>query len=96
MATSPIIETLKSKIELMLAENKSLREQNKKLTQANDRLKTQAKNLTESLSEANEKLNLLHLSKGFTLTAADNKQAKARVNQLMREVDKCIEMLNGQ
>lgn len=96
MATLPIIETLKSKIEGLILLNKTLRQENTKLKAANEKLKNQNKTLTAQLDDSKQKINLLELSKGFTAGGADNKQAKARVNQLMREVDKCIAMVQGQ
>lgn len=50
--------------------------------------------LTNKLAEAERRISMLELSEGLAGNAANKKQAKARVNRLMREIDRCIALLN--
>lgn len=96
MATLPVIEAIVSKVEKVIARNEALSAENGKLSKTNSKLKEQNQDLTQQVAQLSERVRLLELSQGFQAGGVDNKQAQARVNHLMREVDKCIAMLNGQ
>lgn len=96
MATLPVIEAIINKVEKVISKNEALREENGKLLKTNVKLKAQNQDLAKQVAQLTERVQLLELSKGFQAGGVDNKQAQARVNHLMREVDKCIAMLNGQ
>ena len=59
-----------------------------------DKLQAQNRELTNRLAEAERRISSLELSEGLAGNSADRKQAKARVNRLMREIDRCIALLN--
>lgn len=94
MAELPIIGTIRGKIERLIADNVKLRAEYRKLTEQKDRLRSDNRNLTAKVAELEKRISILELTAGLASTAADRKQAKARVNHLMREVDKCIALLN--
>jgi len=68
------------------AENKVFKEENKKLHQQNEEKQTEIK-------ELKERINKLKIFKTFE-TGKDNKEAKNKINELVREIDRCISLLN--
>lgn len=65
-----------------------------KLTAERDALKEEKRKLEEQLRATDRELERLQLGEGLAGNNADKEKARARVNRLMREVDKCIALLN--
>lgn len=56
-------------------------------------LKAQNRTLQEQIRELDARLARVELSEGLCGRSPDREKARARVNRLMREVDKCIALL---
>ena len=67
-------------------ENDHLKEEIKKFTQKEESSKTK-------LYELDEKVNILKASSG-EMTEADHKEFEKRINQYIKEIDKCIGLLS--
>ncbi len=96
MPQIPIIESLKDKVNKVIADNRRLREQNVKLRQSGEKLKREKIGLQERIAELERRVNVLELSASMGGNAQHKKLARARVNRLMREVDHCISLINKQ
>lgn len=57
-------------------------------------LRNSNKLLKEQLEELKARHDMLLTSQGFVMTEGDVKSARLRVNKLVREIDKCISLLN--
>lgn len=66
----------------------------RKLTAERDALKEEKRALEQRVRDLDRELSKLQLSEGLAGGKADKEKARARVNRLMREVDKCIALLN--
>lgn len=81
------IEQIISKYELALSYNSSLRGQLDKITEElvtkNNRIK-----------ELEQKVEQMQLAEAFTATTEDVKEAKKKIGKIVKEIDKCISMLN--
>ncbi|MEG1621882.1 MAG: hypothetical protein RR330_00765 [Alistipes sp.] len=64
------------------------------LTAERDQLKVEKRTLQEQIRAMDHELSRLQLSAGLAGGGSDKTKARARVNRLMREVDKCIALLN--
>lgn len=71
----------------VLARNESLEAE---LLAANGRLRDSE----EALALERKKVEMLRTARILTITGDDQQEAKARVAKLIREVDKCISLLN--
>jgi chromosome segregation ATPase len=87
------IKTVNEKLQQLLKnhavikkENDHLKEEVKKLTQKEENYKTK-------LYELDEKVNILKASSG-EMTEADKKEFEKRINQYIKEIDKCIGLLS--
>ncbi len=67
-------------------ENEHLKEEIKKFTQKEEGYKTK-------LHELDEKVNILKASSG-EMSEADHKEFEKRINQYIKEIDKCIGLLS--
>ncbi|GAB4253697.1 MAG: hypothetical protein Kow0079_09500 [Vicingaceae bacterium] len=79
------VDALTKSYQLLKADNETLKNQVVQLKNENNTLKEEIKNLTE-------KNKLLKLSSAVKST--DNKDVKLKINELLREIDKCILQLN--
>ncbi len=57
-------------------------------------LRNEQKALKTQLEEMKARYDMLITSQGFVMTEGDVKSARLRVNKLVREIDKCISLLN--
>lgn len=93
MAGSDIVRSVVAKVERLMDENRRLRTESGKLGAQRDKLRSDNRKLTERIAELEKRVNVLELREGLT-SGGNTKQARARVDRLIREVDKCIAMLN--
>lgn len=95
MAEKSIIQEIETKVARLLEDHKRLCDLNNELTLEREQLRVDNRKLTERNMELNREISLLQLGDGLGGKSADPTKAKARINQLMREVDKCIALLSG-
>ena len=81
------IEQIISKYELALSENISLKEELEKY-------KTDLDNKNNKIKELEQKVELMQLGDAFKASSEDVKEAKKKIARIVREIDKCISMLN--
>lgn len=88
------IQQLISKYELAKSEQERL---SNELSLCKENLNKQIETnelLKKNISELNNKVDLLQLSQAFTNSSTNIKEAKKRINEIVKEIDKCISMLN--
>ena len=81
------IERIISSYESAVFENRELKE---KLATSQQELETSKK----TIKELTEKLEMLQLANAFKGSSQDIKEAKLRIARIVREIDKCISLLN--
>jgi len=74
---------------------KSAKEENKKLKEDSNTLVEQANLNAEKVKELEKELNLVKVSKILTDNNLDNKTVKKQINEYIKELDKCIALLNN-
>ncbi len=88
------LAVLSSNIERMVSLYNSLFAQNAKLTKEIENLNIELNNKKERLTEIEKKYNDLKLAQAFGGQMADgNKDAKQKINKIIREIDNCITLL---
>ena len=88
------IERLHNKLESLVANYQQLKEELKASNQKVDVLSKQLDELNQTIQQLNEKNKVLKLSSSIQGEQGDNKAAKQKINELVREIDKCIALLN--
>ncbi len=88
------IEMLISKYEQLVAVNMRLKETIQKCREelADKDNKLETCNLR--INELEQKIDKLQLTEAFKSSASDIKEAKQNISRLVREIDKCISLLN--
>ncbi len=98
MSSKRIITELESRVEQLIADHRRLSTLCQSLRGERDTLLEQRRVLQESQREQQRQLSVLQLRDGLGASTAqsneDRDRARARVNQLMREVDRCIGLLS--
>ena len=88
-----IIEGIKLKIQSVKTRLQEQTEENDQLRKQFEDLQTelqQKKSLIDELEQKNQKLSLV---KGI-VAEGDNQDARIQINRIVREIDKCIALLN--
>lgn len=93
---SSILETVNAKIEKLIHLHRSLAEQNRELMAGKQELLTKIKIQDQEIKQLNENLKTLKITKILAETATNepNADAKSKINELVREIDKSIALLN--
>jgi len=81
------IEQIISKYELALSYNNSLKEQLDRVT--NELVRKESR-----IKELELKVEQMQLAEAFTASVEDVKEAKKKIGKIVKEIDKCISMLN--
>lgn len=89
-----MIVNIEAQVRRLIADHQRLVSLCGELTAERDALKSDKRALQEQLRQLNTELSLKQLGEGLGGGGQNRERAKARVNQLMREVDKCIALLN--
>ena len=77
----------------LMDDHKRLSDQCAELTAQRDSLKAENRTLQERIRELDGELSRMQLTEGLAGGSRNRDKARARVNRLMREVDKCIALL---
>ena len=92
---SLIVSSLQSKVEKLVIQHKKATEELKQLKEENSFLRktmTQEKNKTKELEE---NYKVVKLAKSLKTEEGKSTDIKLKINELVREIDKCIALLNN-
>lgn len=78
----------------LIDENNQLRSESSQNAEELGQLRDRVSSLEAQLAEQSEKEQVLRMAQSLGGEAADNSAAKRRINELVREIDKCIALLN--
>ena len=93
--TSLIVESLQSKVEKLIIQHNKAKEDIQQLKEENTSLQgklTYAKVQAKELSEKNK---VLKLAKSLSGKQGKSTDIKLKINELIREIDKCIAQVNS-
>ncbi|MEG0789782.1 MAG: hypothetical protein RSB23_06435 [Alistipes sp.] len=96
MAEKSVIVNLEDRIGKLLADHARLVTLCAELSTQCDTLKVENRGLQEQIKDLHNQLSCTQLAEGLAGDSRNKAKAKARVNRLMREVDKCIALLGKQ
>ena len=95
MADKSVITTLESRVRELMDDHKRLSEAVRSMTAELAKLKGEKRLLEEENKSLRTDLQRKELAEGLAGDSRNRDKARARVNRLMREVDKCIALLGG-
>ena len=89
------ITNLKKKVSLLVSRYTDLNNENTKLKQDNFQLLERISKLDMEMKELKKRVEVVDVMKGISLKDSTSIDvAKSRVNNLIRDIDKCITLLN--
>jgi len=89
-----LVKELKEKIHLVFSELKELETRNEELQQDIISLKNKIRFLEEEKGQLGTKYEHLRMAKAIEAGCGDSQTARNKMNRLMREIDKCVALLN--
>ena len=89
-----IIKDFRNKLKRIINLYEAEKEKNQELVKANLRLEEKLARSTKDYKTLELRYNNLKLAKTLTASAKDAHDAKLKVNGIVREIDKCIALLN--
>lgn len=94
MARQAVITSLGDKIDRLIAENERLKRECAAVSAERDLLRGENRDRKTAVAALENRVKLLELGEGLKAGTGDTKQARARINHLMREIDRCIALMN--
>jgi len=91
---SELIVDLKNKINKLVARYKGLEAEVKLLEEEKGRLTEQLELVNKDYTNLEQRFNNLKLTKDLVTGTSEASDTKKRINQIVREIDKCIALLN--
>jgi predicted nucleic acid-binding Zn-ribbon protein len=88
------IERLHNKLESLLVNYQRVKKELNASTERVDDLSKRLEVQNQTIQQLNDKNKVLKLSSSIQDEQGDNKAAKQKINELVREIDKCIALLN--
>lgn len=96
MVDKSVITNLETRIGQLIDDHRRLSELCSELTARCEALRSEKRTLEERVKAQDAELARMQLTEGLAGGSRDKEKARARVNRLMREVDKCIALLERQ
>lgn len=93
MADKSVIGNIEARVRQLIGEHRRLREVCAELTAERDALRKENRALEERNRALDAEVARMQLAEGLAGESGNRDKARARVNRLMREVDKCIALL---
>tara|TARA_B100001173_G_C15690661_1_gene421834 strand:+ start:23 stop:304 length:282 start_codon:yes stop_codon:yes gene_type:complete len=90
-----IVDSLEVKIKKLISLYDIERNEKISAIQDIENIKKELVNQREIINELEDKIKLVKLSKVFSSSGDDNKRNKQKINEYVREIDKCIALLNN-
>jgi hypothetical protein len=91
---SEILEGIKGKIQSVKAMLLEQKDQNQELIVQNEALQKEVQQKQSVINELEEKNQKMALVKGILAESETSDDARVRINRIVREIDKCIALLN--
>ncbi|MCL1973578.1 MAG: hypothetical protein FWG54_02015 [Bacteroidetes bacterium] len=88
------IDRLRKQIGILLSQYERIKADNERMALELTTSKTQLNEHKTTIHEFEQKVNKLQLTEAFKASGTDVQEAKQKVTRLIKEIDKCIALLN--
>ena len=89
-----IINNIEVKLGKLIAKHQQLSNDRLLLTQANNDLSDKLKIKEDEITTLQDKIKLMNISKSVETSKEEIKASRLKINEYVREIDKCIALLN--
>jgi len=95
MSLNNLISNIEKKLSNLLSSYETLKNKNLKLEDENNKLISKIEDNSQIINSLNDKIKIMSISKSVDVSKNDIKQTKLKINEYIREIDKCIAQLNN-
>ena len=95
MSLNNLISNIEKKLSNLLSSYENLKNKNLKLEDENKKLISKIEDNSLIINSLNDKIKIISISKSVDVSKNDIKQTKLKINEYIREIDKCIAQLNN-
>ena len=95
MSLNNLINSIENKLNNLLSAYQIEKEINLNLSQENASLVSEIKQKSKEIDDLKDKIKLMSISKSVDVSKGDIRQTKLKINEYIREIDKCIAQLNN-
>ena len=95
MSLNNLISNIEKKLFNLLSSYENLKGKNLKLENENKKLISKIEDNSQIINSLNDKIKIMSISKSVDVSKNDIKQTKLKINEYIREIDKCIAQLNN-
>ena len=95
MSLNNLISNIEKKLFNLLSCYENLKDKNLKLEDENKKLVSKIEDNSQIINSLNDKIKIMSISKSVDVSKNDIKQTKLKINEYIREIDKCIAQLNN-
>jgi len=89
-----IINNIELKVGKLIEKSNQLTAEKNSLRQYNDALNAQLQEKEKQIVALQDKVKLMNISKSVDTSEEDVKATRLKINEYVREIDKCISLLN--
>jgi uncharacterized protein YlxW (UPF0749 family) len=89
-----IINNIEVKLGKFIAKHQQLSNKKLVLEQENNGLSEELKKKADEVSTLQDKIKLMNISKSVEVSKEEVKASRLKINEYVREIDKCIALLN--
>ena len=89
-----IINNIGLNVEKLIEKYTQLKAEKKDLLQDNDALDAQLQEKKKQVVALQDKVKLMNISKSVDVSKQEVKETRLKINEYVREIDKCIALLN--
>jgi hypothetical protein len=95
MSLNNLISNIELKLKNLLSSYNRLKLENSELHTTNSNLSLELEENHKQISLLNDKIKIMSISKSVDISKDDIKDTKLKINEYIREIDKCIALLNN-
>ena len=95
MSLNNLISNIEKKLSNLISSYENLKVKNLKLEDENKKLISKIEDNSQIINSLNDKIKIMSISKSVDVSKNDIKQTKLKINEYIREIDKCIAQLNN-
>ena len=89
-----IVESIEVKLKKFITLHQTLEIKKRKLEEESTGLKDRLSQCESDLSRLREEVSILEISKSVSTSQEETKRNRQKINKYVREIDRCIELLN--
>ena len=90
-----LVENIEKKVSKLIKLYQSVQKEKEEILTENNKLESDLSDKDETINRLEEKIKLLRITKSVSTQDDErNKESRQKINEYVREIDKCIALLN--